>query len=108
MVVRAQCRGLLPDDAVSGLDVLLYTQGLQSPGSLTASPSFTSGRSFLSISGPVLTIFSTLHPDWCQTLGVVFSLMLIAPSWGGMLNGLLTLRGAWDKVRLNRSSNLWL
>ena len=38
-------------------------------------------------------------PDWAQTLGVVFSIMLIAPSWGGMLNGLLTLRGAWDRVR---------
>jgi cytochrome c oxidase cbb3-type subunit I/II len=38
-------------------------------------------------------------PDWAQSLGVVFSVMLIAPSWGGMINGLLTLRGAWDKVR---------
>lgn len=41
----------------------------------------------------------TAVPDWAQSLGVVFSLMLIAPSWGGMINGLLTLRGAWDKVR---------
>ncbi|MCC6820239.1 MAG: cytochrome-c oxidase, cbb3-type subunit I [Verrucomicrobia subdivision 3 bacterium] len=41
----------------------------------------------------------TARPDWAQSLGMVFSLMLIAPSWGGMLNGLLTLRGAWDKVR---------
>ncbi len=38
-------------------------------------------------------------PDWVQALGVVFSIMLIAPSWGGMVNGLLTLRGAWNKVR---------
>jgi len=38
-------------------------------------------------------------PDWVQSLAVVFSIMLIAPSWGGMVNGLLTLRGAWDKVR---------
>jgi cytochrome c oxidase cbb3-type subunit I/II len=38
-------------------------------------------------------------PDWAQSLGTVFSVMLIAPSWGGMLNGLFTLRGAWDKVR---------
>jgi cytochrome c oxidase cbb3-type subunit I/II len=38
-------------------------------------------------------------PDWVQSLGTVFSIMLIAPSWGGMLNGLLTLRGAWDRVR---------
>lgn len=40
-------------------------------------------------------------PDWVQSLGVVFSIMLIAPSWGGMINGLATLRGAWDKVRDN-------
>lgn len=48
--------------------------------------------------GPHHLLYSSL-PDWAQTLGVVFSVMLIAPSWGGMLNGLLTLRGAWDKVR---------
>jgi cytochrome c oxidase cbb3-type subunit I/II len=47
--------------------------------------------------GPHHLLYSAL-PDWAQTLGVVFSIMLIAPSWGGMLNGLLTLRGAWDKV----------
>ncbi len=41
----------------------------------------------------------TALPNWAQTLGMVFSLMLLAPSWGGMLNGLLTLRNAWDKVR---------
>jgi cytochrome c oxidase cbb3-type subunit I/II len=41
----------------------------------------------------------TATPDWAQSLGVVFSIMLIAPSWGGMINGLLTLRGAWDRVR---------
>ncbi|MDI1355826.1 MAG: cytochrome-c oxidase, cbb3-type subunit I [bacterium] len=41
----------------------------------------------------------TAVPDWAQSLGVAFSIMLIAPSWGGMINGLLTLRGAWDKVR---------
>jgi len=41
----------------------------------------------------------TAVPQWAQALGVCFSLMLIAPSWGGMLNGLLTLRGAWDRVR---------
>ena len=41
----------------------------------------------------------TSTPDWVQSLGVVFSIMLIAPSWGGMINGLLTLRGVWDKVR---------
>jgi cytochrome c oxidase cbb3-type subunit I/II len=48
--------------------------------------------------GPHHLLYQSL-PDWAQTLGVVFSVMLIAPSWGGMINGLLTLRGAWDKVR---------
>lgn len=48
--------------------------------------------------GPHHLLYTAL-PDWAQSLSVVFSLMLIAPSWGGMLNGLLTLRGAWDKVR---------
>jgi cytochrome c oxidase cbb3-type subunit I/II len=41
----------------------------------------------------------TALPNWAQSLGIVFSFMLIFPSWGGMINGLLTLRGAWDKVR---------
>jgi len=50
--------------------------------------------------GPHHLLYTAL-PDWAQSLGVVFSVMLIAPSWGGMINGLLTLRGAWDKVRDN-------
>jgi len=48
--------------------------------------------------GPHHLLYSAT-PDWVQSLGTVFSVMLIAPSWGGMLNGLLTLRGAWDRVR---------
>jgi len=48
--------------------------------------------------GPHHLLYTSL-PDWAQNLGVVFSIMLIAPSWGGMINGLLTLRGVWDKVR---------
>lgn len=48
--------------------------------------------------GPHHLLYSAL-PDWAQNLGTVFSIMLIAPSWGGMINGLLTLRGAWDRVR---------
>ena len=50
--------------------------------------------------GPHHLLYSTL-PDWAQSLGTVFSIMLLAPSWGGMINGLLTLRGAWDRVRDN-------
>lgn len=48
--------------------------------------------------GPHHLLYTAL-PDWAQSLGTVYSVMLIAPSWGGMINGLLTLRGAWDKVR---------
>lgn len=48
--------------------------------------------------GPHHLLYTAL-PDWAQSLGTVFSIMLILPSWGGMLNGLFTLRGAWDKVR---------
>jgi cytochrome c oxidase cbb3-type subunit I/II len=48
--------------------------------------------------GPHHLLYTAL-PEWAQNLGTVFSVMLIFPSWGGMINGLLTLRGAWDKVR---------
>ena len=48
--------------------------------------------------GPHHLLYTAL-PNWAQSLGIVFSLMLIFPSWGGMINGLLTLRGAWDRVR---------
>ncbi|MBM4181418.1 MAG: cytochrome-c oxidase, cbb3-type subunit I [Betaproteobacteria bacterium] len=48
--------------------------------------------------GPHHLLYTAL-PDWAQSLGVVFSLMLIAPSWGGMMNGIMTLSGAWHKLR---------
>ncbi len=48
--------------------------------------------------GPHHLLYTAL-PNWAQSLGIVFSFMLIFPSWGGMINGLLTLRGAWDRVR---------
>ena len=51
-------------------------------------------------SGPHHLLYTSL-PEWAQTIGVVFSITLIAPSWGGMINGLLTLRGAWDKLRVD-------
>ena len=41
----------------------------------------------------------TALPDWTQSLGMVFSLILLAPSWGGMINGIMTLSGAWHKLR---------
>ncbi len=48
--------------------------------------------------GPHHLLYTAL-PEWAQSLGMVFSIMLIAPSWGGMINGLLTIRGSWAKVR---------
>jgi cytochrome c oxidase cbb3-type subunit I len=48
--------------------------------------------------GPHHLHYTTL-PDWAQSLGMVFSIMLIAPSWGGMINGIMTLSGAWNKLR---------
>jgi cytochrome c oxidase cbb3-type subunit I len=48
--------------------------------------------------GPHHLLYTAL-PDWAQTLGMVFSIILWMPSWGGMINGLMTLSGAWDKLR---------
>ena len=56
--------------------------------------------------GPHHLLYSGL-PDWAQTLGMVFSIALLAPSWGGMLNGLLTLRGAWDRLRTDPIVKFW-
>ncbi len=52
--------------------------------------------------GPHHLLYTTL-PEWAQTLGMVFSIMLWMPSWGGMINGLMTLRGVWGKVRTEPS-----
>ena len=48
--------------------------------------------------GPHHLLYSAL-PDWAQSLGMVFSLVLLAPSWGGMINGMMTLSGAWSRLR---------
>jgi cytochrome c oxidase cbb3-type subunit I/II len=48
--------------------------------------------------GPHHLLYTSL-PDWAQTLGMVFSIMLWAPSWGGMINGLLTIKGAWQRLK---------
>ena len=67
--------------------------------SRTGCRSSTSGRWSSSTSGPARTTCTTPRcRDWASTLGMVFCVMLWMPSWGGMINGLLTLRGAWDKV----------
>lgn len=52
--------------------------------------------------GPHHLLYTTL-PEWAQTLGMIFSIMLWMPSWGGMINGLMTLRGVWSKVRTEPS-----
>ncbi len=57
--------------------------------------------------GPHHLLYSAL-PDWAQTLGMIFSVVLLAPSWGGMLNGLLTLRGAWDRLRTDPVLKFWV
>lgn len=48
--------------------------------------------------GPHHLLYTSL-PDWTQSLGMTFSLILLAPSWGGMINGIMTLQGAWHKLR---------
>lgn len=57
--------------------------------------------------GPHHLLYTAL-PEWAQTLGMIFSVMLWAPSWGGMINGLLTLRGAWDRVRSEPILKFWV
>ena len=49
----------------------------------------------------------TALPEWAQTLGMTFSIMLWMPSWGGMINGLMTLSGAWDKLRTDPVLRMW-
>ena len=51
--------------------------------------------------GPHHLLYTAL-PEWAQSLGMVFSIVLIAPSWGGMINGLMTMRSSWDQVRDNQ------
>ena len=50
----------------------------------------------------------TALPDWASTLGMVFSVILWMPSWGGMINGLMTLQGAWDKLRTDPIIRMFL
>jgi cytochrome c oxidase cbb3-type subunit 1 len=52
----------------------------------------------LHVGGPHHLHYTAL-PDWTQSVGMVFSLILLAPSWGGMINGIMTLSGAWHKLR---------
>jgi cbb3-type cytochrome oxidase subunit 1 len=100
VVVRPQRGGVLPDDADPRDHVLLPAEGGEAAGlQLPLSIVHFWSLVFIYIwAGPHHLLYTSL-PEWAQTLGMLFSLMLWAPSWGGMLNGLLTLRGAWDKLR---------
>ena len=100
VVVRPQRRRVLPDHAVPRHHVLLPAEGGGAAGLLaTGCRSSTSGRWSSSTSGPARTTCTTRRcREWASTLGMIFSVMLWMPSWGGMINGLLTLRGAWNKV----------
>ena len=99
MVVRSQRRGLLPHDALLGHDVLLLPKAAERPiYSYRLSIVHFWSLVFIYIWAGPHHLHYTALPDWASTLGMLFSLMLWMPSWGGMINGLLTLRGAWDKV----------
>ena len=91
---------VLFDSGVSWYDVLLYSCTNWSPRlfiSLINCAFWALIASYMWAGGHHLH-YSAL-PDWTQSLGMVFSLILFAPSWGGMINGVLTLSGSWDKLR---------
>jgi cytochrome c oxidase cbb3-type subunit I/II len=108
MVVRSQRSGILPHHALFGYDVLLPAQNGQPPHLFvqTEHTALLGTDIYLHMGRSAPFIYTTL-PGWAQSLGVAFSIMLIAPSWGGMINGLLTLRGAWDKVREGCSAEVY-
>ena len=100
VVVRAQCGRLHPLGRLPRHDVLLRAQA----GRATDLPYRLSIVHFWAIisiyiwAGPHHLHYTAL-PDWAQSLGMVMSLILLAPSWGGMINGMMTLSGAWHKLR---------
>jgi cytochrome c oxidase cbb3-type subunit I/II len=102
MVVWSQCSSIRIDNSGSWFNVLFLTKSCRQTGfSYKLSIIHFWSLIFVYIwAGPHHLQYTAL-PAWAQAVGTGFSIMLIAPSWGGMLNGLLTLRGAWDKVREN-------
>ena len=101
VVVRPQRGRLLPDRRLPRHDVLLHPEGGGAAGLLSYRLSIVHFWTLIFIyiwAGPHHLHYTAL-PDWAQTLGMVFSVMLWMPSWGGMINGLMTLSGAWDKLR---------
>jgi cbb3-type cytochrome c oxidase subunit I len=100
VVVRPQRGGLLPDRRLPGHDVLLRPKQAERPVySYKLSIIHFWALIFLYIWAGPHHLHYTALPDWASTLGMVFSVMLWMPSWGGMINGLMTLSGAWDKLR---------
>ena len=102
MVVRPQCGGLLPDIRFSGNDVLFRAQAGGTPNVYSYRLSIIHfwALTFLYIWAGPHHLHYTALPDWASTLGHgLFSIILWMPSWGGMINGLMTLQGAWDKLR---------
>jgi cbb3-type cytochrome c oxidase subunit I len=100
VVVWPQRGGLLPDRRLPRHDVLLRAQAGERPVySYRLSIIHFWALIFLYIWAGPHHLHYTALPDWAQTLGMVFSVMLWMPSWGGMINGLMTLNGAWDKMR---------
>ena len=93
--------GLLPHRRLPRNDVLLH------PEAGRAGPIYSYRLSIVHFWALIFTymwagphhLHYTALPDWAQSLGMVFSLMLLAPSWGGMINGMMTLSGAWHKLR---------
>jgi cytochrome c oxidase cbb3-type subunit 1 len=100
VVVRPQRRGLLPDRRLPGHDVLLHPQAGRPSGVLyrLSIVHFWALIFTYMWAGPHHLHYTAL-PDWTQSVGMVFSLILLAPSWGGMINGIMTLSGAWHKLR---------
>ena len=85
--------------ALLALCIISYRSKLEGQFSLTAYLLFTFGRWFSCIYGQLYHLHYTALPDWAQTLGMAFSIMLWMPSWGGAINGIMTLNGAWHKLR---------
>ncbi len=101
MVVWPQRGRLLPDRRLPGDDVLLRARSRRERPIYSYRLSIIHFWSLIFLyiwAGPHHLHYTAL-PDWAQTLGMVFSIMLWMPSWGGMINGLMTLNGAWDKIR---------
>ena len=100
VVVRPQRGRLLPHRRLPRHDVLLRAEAAERPiYSYRLSIVHFWSLIFLYIWAGPHHLHYTALPDWAQTLGMTFSIMLWMPSWGGMINGLMTLSGAWDKLR---------